>query len=300
MKSAFLLAVAVVFALLPSTGAQASHDCVEFFDCGVHVTPGKGSFDVGAVKSDTVPGRGTPGTHGKAPGRTTWIELEEDMAPTCLGNTRTGGDALCPAALTTCPPGQLRWWVWHRETRVTLDPNGGDPTRDVGPWQQEPGSFCLGNDDPGVPDYGRAISIIQQGFRNLPLPVADVQVDPAPTTLVNIPTAFYAGGAQTFTQTVTPVPGISVTVNAKPTTWTWFWGDGTSQAFTTAGAPKRPEVSHVYAEARDHSAYVEVIWTGTFSIAGSSQVFDIATPATVTSPPVAVQVREARAELVDG
>jgi hypothetical protein len=127
-----------------------------------------------------------------------------------------------------------------------------------------------------------------------------VQVAPAPTSLVNVPTAFYAGGAQTFSQTVTPVPGISVTVTARPTSWTWHWGDGSSDTFATPGEPRRPVVAHTYTDAADHGTWVEVSWKGSFTIAGSAEVFDIPTPAVVRSGTVTVQVREARTQLVDG
>lgn len=291
----------LMFLVSPLQQAVAQeHDCggsVQGCTKQANVEGDADSFVANAIRNDVVPGRGSPATHGEAPDRTSWIELDEYMTPTCPFNGLHGADALCMAALVTCPAGQIRWWIWHEETRVTRNPDG-TLSRDTTPWRRLPGSYCLGSDDPGVPDYGRAVALIQQGFQDLPLPVADVQVDPAPTSLVNIPTAFFAGGAQTFSQTVTPVPGISVTVNARPTQWEWFWGDGTSQTFTTAGVPKRPVVSHVYREATDRSAYVRVTWTGTFSIAGSSEVFDIATPAVVDSAPVTVQVREARTQLV--
>lgn len=249
--------------------------------------------------SDKVP-RGTPETHGDAPGRTNWIELDEYMAPTCPGNRLRGSSELCNGALLTCPEGLIRYWIWQRETQVRRDPATGAVAREPGGWQQLPDSFCLGSDDPGVPDYGRAISLVQQGFRDLPLPKAAVEVAPSPTSLVNVATAFFAGGEQTFSQTVEPVPGISVVVTAKPTRWTWTWGDGKTGTFDTAGVPRRPVVSHLYPAARDYEARVVVSWTGRFRIAGSTQEYEIPTPASVPSPPVTVQVREARTQLVAG
>jgi len=220
------------------------------------------------------------------------------MTPACLTNTREGGaDSLCTAAFS-CGEGLIRWFVYHQVTSWTRD-EAGNVTPEVAPWEQLPGTYCLGSDDPGVPDYGRAILLVQRGFQDLPLPRAAVEVAPAPTSLVHVNTAFYAGGAQTFSQSVTPVPGITVTVTARPTSWTWHWGDGTSKTFTTPGEPRRPVVTHSYAQARDFSAYVEVSWKGSFTIGGSGEVFDIPTPAIVTSDPVTVQVREARTQLVD-
>jgi hypothetical protein len=262
--------------------------------CGGAAANG-GAVRVVGVVSDKVPGRerATPG--GGVQQRDEWIEIDEYLTPACYSNGLQGEDMMCPSALASCPEGLVRYWIWQREIRHS---GGGEPQ--IAPWEQLPGSYCLGSDDPGVPDYGRAISLVQRGFQDLPLPRADVEVAPAPTSLVHVRTAFFAGGAQTFTQTVTPVPGISVTVSAQPTSWTWHWGDGTSRTFSTPGEPRKPVVSHPYTSARDYSAHVEVSWKGSFTIAGSSEVFDIPTPAVVTSDPVTVQVREARTELVDG
>jgi hypothetical protein len=245
-----------------------------------------------------VTGRDRATRGGAAAGAASWVELKEYLTPTCASNGLNGNDTLCGAAVFTCPPGQLRYWVWHQEVQAARAPDG-TVTRTPGVWKQEPGTFCLGSDDPGVPDYGRAIALVQSGFKDMPLPHAEVQVAPAPTSLVNVPTAFYAGGAQSFSRTVTPVAGISVTVTAKPTSWTWYWGDGQSSTFDNPGVPNRPVVSHVYGQARDVQAHVDVSWQGSFTIAGSQQVFDIPTPAVVSSAPVTVQVRQARTQLVD-
>jgi len=228
-------------------------------------------------------------------GPATWVEIDERIVPACSGNTRLTDDALC-AAFFACPEPTFRWFVWHEVTTYTRDENG-EITKDVEPFRNI-GTYCLGADDPGVPDYGRAISLATRGFRDLPFPRAAIEVAPAPTSLVNVATAFYAGGEQTFSQTVTPVPGVSVTVTARPVSWQWTWGDGSpKKTFDTPGVPRRPVVAHTYSEARDYTASVEVAWKGSFSLRG--QTYDIPTPAYITSPPVTVQVREARTELVD-
>lgn len=156
----------------------------------------------------------------------------------------------------------------------------------------------LGPDDPGVPTIGQVIAQVQAEFRNLPLPMAGVQVAPAPTSLVNIPTAFFAGGQQAATFTPT-ILGTTVTINATPSAWAWTWGDGTTQTTSTPGVPKRPVVAHEYRQARDYTVSVATTWTGSFSVAGSDEVFPIRAPAVVQSAPVTVQVREALTQLVD-
>lgn len=297
-----LAASLMVIAIVPSQAlAQEVPKKTCYPKCVTSVEGGAGRLTATATNgaSDTVPNRGTPATHGDAPGRRAWTTLEEVVVPTCQGNTRTSIDFLCLGAVTSCAAAdQTRYWVWHRETQHTRD-DAGAVTSIEGEWAQLPGSFCLGPDDPGVPTIGQVIAQVQSGFRNLPLPVAAMQVAPAPTTLVSIPTAFFAGGQQeaTFNPTIL---GTTVEISAKPSRWDWTWGDGTSGSTSTPGVPKRPVVSHEYAQARDYQVGLATTWTGTFTVAGSAEVFPIRTPAVVVSAKVVVQVREARSELVGG
>lgn len=287
--------VGLVSALLLGT-PQAPPICDGLVQCGnVAVTAQPGRFEAAAARSDVVPGRASASPAVAGAGR--WTTVNERMVPTCSGNAAGASDGMCVAAVSSCPMPLVRFWVWHQQVSWERAADGG-VTSSQGPWVQEPGSYCLGADDPGVPDYARAVALVQAGFRQLPLPRAQVQVAPAPDTLVRLPTAFYAGGPQSFSQTVTPVPGVSVTVSARPTAWTWEWGDGTSSTVGTAGVAGRPVVSHVYERVGSVAARVSVSWTGTFMLPGSSQVFDIPTPAVVTSDPMVVQVRAARTELV--
>jgi hypothetical protein len=254
----------------------------------------QGAIDATITKgvSQKVPGRGDAARIGPVPGRNEYEIVDEAMAPACLGNDR-GDDALCMAALTCPSDDQTRFWVWHRVTRIVVEP----PSRVEGEWNREPGSFCLGPDDPGIPTIGRVIAQVRTDFQRLPLPRFTVRTDPAPETLVNIPTAFSAGTSApaTFTPTIL---GTRVTITAKPTRWDWSFGDGGTMTTSVPGTPRRPDVAHTYARAGDVSTSVQVTWTGTFTIEGSDEVFTIASPAVVTGPPTTVQVRQARTELV--
>jgi hypothetical protein len=284
-----------ILLVLLSSAAPAAADPGQagcFPTCG-SATGNGSNIDVSVVKgkSEQVTGRGD-GTTGRAPGRTTWTTIDEVIAPACSGNSRTSPDLLCNAALT-CPADNLvRFWVWHQVTEWKIgDPPASEPVvTKVGSWYQEPGSFCLGADDPGITPIGVVIAEVQSGFQSLPLPSNTPVVSPAPSTLVNIPTRLSAGEASPFQMTVEPVPGITVTVNATPTEWRWTYGDGQGATTTV------PSTEHVYTEARDRQASVRVTWTGTFTFGG--QTFPIRTPAYVTSAPVTVDVREARSELV--
>lgn len=247
--------------------------------------------------SDFVP-RGDPATHGDAPGRRQWKTIEERLVAACVGNGLGNAQVLCNAAVDTCAgDDQVRYWIWQRETTHTRDDAGVVASGEPGPWLRLPSSYCLGPDDPGVPTIGRVIAQVQVDFRNLPLPVAGIQAAPTPTSLVNVPTAFFAGGARTTTFSPT-ILGTTVTINAKASSWHWTWGDDKQEVTDSPGVPKRAVVSHLYSKAGSYRVGVTTTWTGTFTLPGSTEVFTIRTPATVVSPPVTVQVREARTQLV--
>jgi hypothetical protein len=265
--------------------------------CGPQVAGGgeKGTVDIRATRgiSERVPGRGDPGSNGPAPGRNTYERVEEDLVPACVGNVRGDAD-ICAAATLSCPtPDQTRYWIWHRVTRVVIDP----PSEDVGAWVQEPGSFCLGPDDPGIPTIGRVIAQVRTDFQSLPLPTFAVRADPAPQTLVNVPTAFSAGSAEPVVLTPT-ILGTRVTITATPAQWEWVFGDGATLTTKRPGTPRRPDVAHTYSRAGEVTSSVRVTWTGTFTVEGSQEVLQIGSPAFVQGPPTAVDVREARTELV--
>lgn len=300
--SAFLNHVVTIGLMVTATAlplASAAAAGPRCNPCDESVTGNGASLDVAVIRgvSDTVPNRGNPATHGEAPGRREWLRVEEKMAPACQGNTLNGGDQLCTFAVTTCADDQLRYWVWHREVRVTVEATGERTETVERDWYQEPASFCLGPDDPGVPTIGQVLAQVQTEFQRLPLPSRQVQTAPSPTTLVNVPTAFAAGDAQpqTFTPTIL---GTTVAITATPTSWAWTFGDGAITTTTTPGRPGRPDVAHVYTGPGDHTANVRVTWTGTFTVEGSPQVYDIRAPAFVQGAPSAVQVREARSQLV--
>ncbi len=252
---------------------------------------GDGTVDVTGVRtvSENVPGRGD-GSEGEAPGRTAWVTIDERPAPACSGNDVSGPDQLCALALLTCDVDQVRYFVWHRRTEHVLGPPRTDT---VGEWIQEAGTFCLGPDDPGVPTIGRVIARVLTEFRSLPLPNAPVRVSPSPRTLVNLPTRMAAGSADPVV--FTPVLfGLRVTITARPVAWDWTFGDGAALHSTS------PRVEHVYAARGTVEANVTVTWRGEFTISDAPEIFPVREPVLTTSPPVPVQVVEARTRLVGG
>lgn len=294
----------LVLTVLPGSASAQSQTpppppkCV--LDCpkpAPQVSGGQGVIAVAATygSSDAVPGRGDS-SYGEAPGRAEWKTVEEYITPMCDGNGLHGADSLCAAAISTCPADNLiRFWVWHRVTEHKMGP---PQTSVAGDWVMEPGTYCLGADDPGVPDIARAIAQVQSIFLELALPVFDIDVRPQPQTLVNIPTAFSAGTAEQEVFDVAPL-GIRMRITATPSTWLWHFGDGSdSQETSSPGGPGSPAVRHTYSQARPAAATVLVTWRGTFTLLDTGETFPIRTPAYVQGAPATVDVREARTELV--
>jgi hypothetical protein len=218
------------------------------------------------------------------------------MAPTCFGNSRLNPDVLCAAAVNSCPPGQIRFWVWHQTVEYTQTP-GTTTSRVTVPWHQEARTYCLGADDPGVPTIATVVDQVQTDFSHLPLRNERVASDPGPTTVVNIDTAFSAGDATP--QTFDPVLlGIPVHLTATPKRWHWTWGDGSSETTASPGVPKQPVVTHRYARVGDLTVTVTVEWAGTFTVGADPTVYTIAAPTRTAPQTTVLRVREARSELV--
>ncbi len=216
--------------------------------------------------------------------------MDEYLTPACLGNSLNGVDALCLGAVQSCTAGQIRFWIWHRRTDVTVGP---PETRAMGQWTQEPGSYCLGADDPGVPSIvtmlAQSRTAFEQRVRQLVPPA--VKTSPGPKTLVNYETEFAADNAQPFSFDVT-VAGVTVRLDVAPTRFTWQFGDGSTETTTVA------EVPHTYRQHRAMQVQVDVEWGGTFRIVGQPDAYDINPPATVNGTPSVLTVVQARAENV--
>jgi hypothetical protein len=243
--------------------------------------------------SDHVPGRGTVAKH-DVDGKQVWTTTEEYITPICSMNGLHGADAMCMAAATYCQDGRVGFWVWHQVTTHTRDAQGNETT-EVGSWIQEEGAFCLGADDPGVPTIGKVISRVQDLFLNNDvgiLPLA-VRAEPAPKTLVNMPTRF-SGGTGDVVDIPVATPWANVVIHAKPLRWRWTFGDGTPTVVTTV-----PTVEHTYLHPGVlTTVHVDVEWGGTFSVVGDPTAYPVVGTAMVPGTDITVDVREARSELV--
>lgn len=283
----------------PPASAEGGH-CIEeqcITNNGTGGTGTNGGLDVYSRGKSQVPPHRGDGSNGYAPGRTAWTDVEEEMAPTCYTNSRQNPEALCGAAVNTCPDGLVRFWVWHQVVEYTKV-DGVTTSTVKTPWYQEDGSYCLGADDPKVPTIAKVIDQIRSDFQHLPLIAPQVNSDPGPKTVVNLKTAFSAGSAAAVTFNPTLL-GVAVHVAAKPIAWHWTWGDGSTETTTTPGVPKKPVVTHTYTKVADAPVSVIVEYAGTFSVGSDPTAYTIQNHATSPpSQPTVVRVREARSQLV--
>lgn len=208
-----------------------------------------------------------------------------------MGNGLGGADALCGAAVLSCPAvDEIRFWIWHQRVDVKV---GKPDVKTVGPWVQEHGTFCLGPDDPGVPNIvttlATAHSDFEQKVRQLAPPV--VKATPGPRTLVNYETTFRASNAAPFGFDVT-VTGLTVHLLVHPTSFHWYFGDGTTTATID------PMARHTYHAKGARQLRVDITWGGTFTVGNAAEVYGIDPPATVVGTPSTLTVVEARAENV--
>ncbi|MCW2548618.1 MAG: hypothetical protein JWN96_3078 [Mycobacterium sp.] len=278
-----LLAGLLVLVMAPAAGAAG--ECNHCDD--PTASGGEGTITIVHGVSDTVTGRGPGRPTSSLPQDYTYVN--EYAAPTCGGNGLHEDGILCAAAVTSCPAlDQVRFWVWHQTVAVQVGP---PEVVTEGPWQQEPGSFCLGPDDPGVPSIVFVLAAAQDAFeqrvRDLQPPT--ISTVPGPRTLVHYPTELSALRADAFDFDVT-VAGARVALHVRPSTYDWTFGDG-GRARTTV-----PASSHTYAVNAARSIRVDVTWSGWFTVIGGSEHYPIDPPAHSTGVPGVLEVVEARAE----
>jgi hypothetical protein len=277
-----LVAALLMSLLMPAASAGTCNQCD-----GTSAGGGEGTITVVHGVSDSVPGRGL----GRPPVRPAhdYSFVNEYAAPTCGGNGMHDNGNLCVAALTSCPAlDQVRFWVWHQTVSVAVGP---PEVVTEGEWRQEPGSFCLGPDDPGVPSIvgvlAQAQDLFEERVRQLGAPT--ISSVPGPRTLVHYPTSFTAGGTAPFGFGVT-VAGVHVQLSVAAVAYDWVFGDG-SRAHTTL-----PSTTHAYAAKGPVATRVDVTWSGSFTIDGSGEQFPIDPPAHTTGVPTELDVVEALAE----
>lgn len=300
-RGGWLLALSVLLLVgLPVLPAHAEpgEDCFPACPTGAG---GEGTFTItdsrpATGSSQAVPGR--PAVNGRLADEVEWDVVEEDMVPACSNNSRGGADTLCLAAVVSCPAqDQVRFWIWHRTTHYV-----DGVIESVSDWKRLPDSYCLGPDDPGLDQAPTLADVVAETralflSENVPLPVFALETNPAPQTLVNVPTVFSAGSAEAVQLPPVVIFGRTIRITATPRQWRWFFGDNTALNTATPGRPRQPDVTHEYLRAGRYTSRVRVTWSGAFTVNGGEPI-GIADPAFRTSSPQIVDVREARTELV--
>ena len=208
--------------------------------------------------------------------------------PVCSGNRPDGDDALCNAAVESCPAeDEIRVWVFTRRVnRITGRP--------LTPWRRvtDPSTTCVGPTEPDIDPVVLVPAIVNRDFQRVVVLKGTAEVSPRPDTLVNIPTVFTTGAPPTYEIPVR-VLGQRVLITVTAESWTWHFGDG--RTATTAAKGARGRIEHVYERPARREAYVVIEWSGTFTVNGG-QPQAVVGRATTTGDPVAVQVKQARSE----
>jgi len=209
--------------------------------------------------------------------------------PACYGNdpnASTSKDATCGLAVAMCSgtpaPDDMMFWRFEA-------PMG--PPR--GPWTRQ-GSACL---RPAQVPGGAVPAFTVRELRRLPLPAGVAHIQPGTgETLVNIPTNVYVT-ASPVTLT-TRLIGIPIRVRATPTAYLWSFGDSATLDTTDPGHPyPGMTTTHTYVTAATLAITLRTTYSGEYSVAGGPWL-PIDGVATVTTPPVPLQVIETHAVLV--
>jgi hypothetical protein len=167
-------------------------------------------------------------------------------------------------------------------------------------------TFCAGVNwsqgcvpEPGLPPQPALVTpgIVATAFRDLPLPAAELVVQPpGGATLVNFATNFYTEQGE-FTRTVRLL-GQRVELRIWPSQFGWRFGDGRSLASASAGAPYPDlQITHEYATKGPVRPSVDTTYAAQFRVNGGPWR-DVNGTVTIPGSPVRLRVRTATPVLV--
>ncbi|MFD1827549.1 hypothetical protein [Mumia zhuanghuii] len=194
----------------------------------------------------------------------------------------SSSDTTCSLAYN-CPEGQIRYNIWRRYPGQEWEWFGED---------------CFGNTPQvdALPEVTRG-DVLRE-VRRLPLPKAQIAIQPSDRTLVNLDTVFSTTAPQ-FDRTVTILEQ-RVHITAKPTRYAWHFGDGASKTTTTPGRPyPAMDVTHQYTKAdRTHRPRVDVTFSISYSVDGGPTQ-SLEQTVTTAGPAATLVTREATPVLVE-
>jgi hypothetical protein len=270
-----VVAALAVLSLSVVMGSHAQSDQSPCPGCGVDGNPVGESYR-GALLIPAGAQASPPTLRSEAancPGCTWQVE------PQCRDSAGTG-DAVCPGAFGTCPPGKIRMTLLLK--------------RDGWPRFVPVGSFCRGPGEPLTPD--ELIPGVRDQFLSF-LPKLRPSFQPAGRGIVNLPVVFATGQPQTIGDRPFMLGAFPIVLDAT-TTWHWDFGDGVAGDFTSPGGPyPDTSVSHAYGRQEVCTARVTATWAGEFWVDGTGPFEVTGAPITQTAA-VTVPVKEARAVLV--
>jgi len=213
--------------------------------------------------------------------------VDRNLVPTCTGNSYFDAGVLCNAAVQTCPvEGEIRFWVFE----TTIQRSTGKPVAGTGPRLVE--TVCRGARDPVLDPTVAIPALVQTEFKSVVVLGGSAQVSPEPETLVNVPTRFQTDAPASY-----PIPltllNQSVVITAKAERYIWHLGDGTTRVST------RPKgyLEHAFSKAGAREVFVEIEWSGSFTV-GGGPAQPITGTVTTDGEPTLIQVQQARSELV--
>ncbi len=260
--------------------------------CGLRHCTGVGAgITTFGVTITAYDGGGTAYSYGPEGGATPGAKYVWNLIPACPQNDPGGDDdVLCVGATVGCPvAGDIHWRIYYRN----LDPALLDP------WHLS-ATQCLSRTP--LLDIAAVKAAVDRIFhQELPLPGGDLHVQPPDGALVNLPTIFYTTTTQQLDFAVKAL-GVSVKVTATPSGYVWHFGDGTSATTTSPGhAHPDEDVTHTYSQpAAGLDPYVTVVWSGTYTVSGFDEVFQVNGTVSRDGPRLKLAVREARTELIGG
>lgn len=220
----------------------------------------------------------------EAPGASPTDIYAWTWTPACETNN-WGFVQQCVSVLGTCPiRGDSKYWIYYRNLSLT-PPDG---------WHRLINTYCLGPQP--ASNLGGIQAQVQREFRNLPLPVGTIRLQPPTTAVVNLPVIAYIDTPTTKTFSVTAL-GATVTLTARPRSWTWHWGNaetvttGPGAPYPTCQGPSPTCAAYTYHAPGNYGPItVSISWGATYRVNGYSQTFTVTNPVVVTAigPPLTV------------
>lgn len=198
--------------------------------------------------------------------------------------------------MTACPSvGDVSYWVY----RSTWDPisQSYGPSRRV----TAPDTTCLGANAAAAVGVDPRLAVeaqVRRDWKSYPIPAAAVRTFPGGQTLAGAVTRVQGSTDARIVLPSRTVLGFGVVVTVSATRYVWDFGDGEVSSVPVGSG--HPVADHVYRTAGPLTPSLRAFYSGSFTIAGSAQVYQLDGLAEVPGQPQPLTVREARTQLEAG